>query len=109
MTTDETLVRVRAAWNSWHTAEVRVGDLSDVHWTQPAGAPRPIIHASISCTGTLADELPHRCSELDDGHRISVCLLKHDCVTPVYLDLALRAEAPPLRQTGRERASAASR
>src|SRR5262249_52782636 len=46
------LVPVRCAWNAWRTAEVRLTDLHDIHWFQPPGAPRPLVHAYVDCTKT---------------------------------------------------------
>lgn len=101
----ETVVRVRSGWDSWQAADIGIDSLRGVHWRQPLGAPRPIIHASVDCTDTLARALPHDCSRADGAHRVLVCVLKHDCIGPVYRELAAMADAArraPLVESGRQ-------
>ena len=82
------LVQVRCAWNAWRTAEVRVGDLHDVHWLQPAGAPRPLLHAYVDCTDLLTGEIPHDCTSANAPHRLLICVLKRYAAPQAYTELA---------------------
>ena len=84
-------VVVQRDWNGWRTATVPVEDLEDIHWLQPHGAPRPLIHAYIPCSHIRAEELQHDCDGISAPHRVLVCVLK--CHTPakVFADLAGRA------------------
>ena len=86
-----TRVQVRDAWCGWRAAEAEVNDLEDVHWFQPPGAPRSIVHAYVKCTN-LRGDLPHDCTATRKPHRLFVCILKR-CVAPsVHADLARRAD-----------------
>ena len=87
---DDQLVLVRAHWNEWHTAYVRIADLEDIHWSHPMGAPRPLIYASVSCRRFVSGVLPHSC----DGrtpHRLQICILKCHTAGCVFQELAARA------------------
>ncbi len=101
------LIEVRGAWNAWRTAEVRVGSLADAHWFQPAGAPRPIIHAYISCTDIVTGEIPHECDATPGKHRLLVCILKRSASPDLYAELVRRADAhfPVPHVTGPPRVS----
>jgi len=86
-----TVVQVRDAWRGWRTAEVQVEDLQRIHWFQPPGAPRSIVHAYVKCTN-LRGDIPHHCTS-GGQHRVRVCILKR-CVAPsVHAELARRADA----------------
>jgi hypothetical protein len=89
---DGAKVAVRREWNGWRTTMVRVRDLDNVHWFQPAHAPRPLIHADVSCATFLAGGSPQDCPLTPHPHSLRVCLLK--CHTPpgVYEELARHAE-----------------
>ena len=50
----ELLIRVHDAWQGWRSAEVRFGDLRDIHWSQPKGAPHSLIHAYVPCTAIVS-------------------------------------------------------
>ena len=50
----ETLIRVQSDWNAWRTAEVRLGDLQNIHWRQPRGAPSPLVHGHVSCSSIVS-------------------------------------------------------
>jgi hypothetical protein len=85
------LVTVRPEWNAWRTAMVRWTDLEGVHWSQPTGAPRQLLHAYVSPRKLLSGNI------LDQAHagspRIKVCLLRCDTLPSVFQALAQRAEA----------------
>jgi hypothetical protein len=89
---DDTLIRVHCTWNGCRTAEVRLGDLQQLHWFQPQGAPRPILHGSIQCTSIVTGDIPHGCN-LDAVHRLLVCVLKRHALPLPYSELARRADA----------------
>jgi hypothetical protein len=92
--TVETRIHVRDTWNGWLGAEVRVDDLKDVHWSQPAGAPRPILHGYVLCT-QMHGRIPHECDAADRPHWLLVCVLRH-CVSPsAYAELVRRASLRP--------------
>lgn len=86
-------VAVQRNWNGWRTATVPVGALEDIHWHQPHGAPRALIHAYVSCSNVRSGDLEHECDRTSAPHRILVCVLK--CHTPakVFAELADRASA----------------
>ena len=87
----DTVICVQGKWDGWKTAEVRLRNLQDVHWSQPTGAPRPLAHGYILCSDIIAGEVPHAC----DGalpHRLHVCVLKRHSAPTVYAEIARRAE-----------------
>ena len=86
-------VVVQRDWNGWRTATVGAGALEDIHWRQPHGAPRPLIHAYLSCSTVRPGDLDHQCDRTSAPHRILVCVLK--CHTPakVFAELGDRASA----------------
>jgi hypothetical protein len=87
----EALVVVQCAWNGWRSAMVRVADLEDLHWFQPSGAPRPLIHASVCCNKFVAGEIPHECGLTPRPHYLVVCLLKRHTAAGVFDELSRRA------------------
>lgn len=90
--TVETKIHVRNTWNGWQGAEVRVDDVKDVHWSQPAGAPHRMLHGYVLCTQTRG-RIPHECDTTP--HWLRVCVLRH-CVSPsAYAELARRASLCP--------------
>jgi hypothetical protein len=93
---DDALVSVNGEWHGWETAEVRVGDLETIHWRQPTGAPRPLLHGYISCAKT-AGRLPHACATGTAPHRLLVCVLKKHTVPSIYAEIARRALDPGAR------------
>lgn len=93
MQVDETLIRVHRDWNGCRTAEVRSGDLEQIHWFQPRGAPRPLVHGFVSCASTVSGDIPHECNRDDAPHRLVVCVLKKHTVLSVYAELTRRADA----------------
>lgn len=84
---------------------VRVTDLEQVHWHHPAGAARPLIHASVRCSQILSGDRMHECAGTDAPHVILVCLLKSHIAPAVYDQLARLADAqgrvewPPIAPT----------
>src|SRR5918995_2743204 len=70
------LVTVRPEWNAWHTAMVRWTDLEGVHWAQPVGAPRQLLHAYVSPKKLLSGNILDRAQT--GSPRIKVCVLKCD-------------------------------
>jgi hypothetical protein len=87
------LVRVQSDWKDWRTVEVRLRDVTGLHWSQPAGAPHALLHGYISCTSIVSGEIPHRCDESARPHRLLVCALKRRTPAAVYAILALQADA----------------
>ena len=87
------MVPVRCAWNAWQTVEVRLDDLQNVHWYQPQGAPRPMLHAYVDCTKT-GGRIAHDCRTTPPPHRLLVCVLKRQATPPAYSALVgLAAQA----------------
>jgi len=84
------MVPVRCAWNAWQTVEVRLDDLQNVHWYQPQGAPRPMLHAYVDCTKT-GGRIAHDCRTTPAPHRLLVCVLKRQATPPAYSALVGRA------------------
>jgi hypothetical protein len=87
------LVRVQSDWKDWRTAEVRLRDVTGLHWSQPAGAPHALLHGYITCMSIISGDIPHRCDESATPHRLLVCVLKRRTPPPVYAVLALQADA----------------
>jgi len=88
---DDVLVRVQREWNGWQTAEVRLGDLENIHWLQPPRAPRPLAHAYISCAKITSGVIPHNCEHDEGPHRLLVCVLKKHSIPSVYAEISRRA------------------
>jgi hypothetical protein len=89
---DEILIRVQRDWDGWRTAEVRFGDLQNIHWFQPRQAPRPLIHGYVSCASVPTGEIPHDCDPTDAPHWLLVCVLKRHTVPSAYVELVRRAD-----------------
>jgi hypothetical protein len=96
-----TLIVVQNEWNGWRTGWVRFADLEDVHWFQPLGAPRSLIHARIYCTSIVKGHLPHDCNTTTAPHRLMVCVLKCHTDPLVFDELSRSANAltPGLRHS----------
>ena len=89
--TDDTLIPVQREWNGWRLAEVRFKDLQDVHWFQPPGAPRALLHGYVSpATVVSGDLVEQRQQEATD--RLLVCVIKCHMAAPIYTALAARAD-----------------
>jgi hypothetical protein len=89
---DGSLVVVQCEWNGWRTALARLGDLEDVHWLQPSGAPRRLIHAYVPCTKLQSGNLSHVCDAATVPHRLRVCILKCHIAPGVFEALARGAD-----------------
>ena len=83
------LVTVRPEWNAWRTAMVRWTDLEGVHWAQPIGAPRELLHAYVSPKKLLSGNILDRAQA--GSPRIKVCVLKCDTLPSVFQALSHRA------------------
>jgi hypothetical protein len=86
-----TFVVVQRAWSDWRTAVVHITELEDIHWFQPAGAARPLIHAYVWCDKIISGNLSHDCFRSPGPHRLLICLLKSHTAPCVYEALAERA------------------
>lgn len=76
-------VTVRRQWNDWRLATVNMDSLSGVHWDTYSGgvnakAPRPFLHAYMSCDAVLEGEIAHSCMHGEGPHMIKVCIVKKD-------------------------------
>jgi hypothetical protein len=89
---DPALIRVQREWNAWRTAEVRLNDLQDVHWFEPRGAPRPLVHAYMSCASIISGDVPHDCHRTPPPHRLLVCVLKRHTAAGAYSEIVRRAD-----------------
>ena len=85
------LVVVQGEWNGWRTAVVRASDLDSPHWSQPAGAPRPLLHAYVPCGSIVSGEIQHQCGPAP--HRLHVCVLKKHTAPALFEALARIANA----------------
>lgn len=92
---DRMLIRVHDQWDGWHNAEVPLSDLQDVHWLQPARAPRPLLHGYVSCARIAVGEIPHNCHGSAGPHTLLVCVLKKHSTPAVYAEIARRADRSP--------------
>ena len=90
---DNVAVAVTVDWNDWRSASARLGDLHDVHWFQPTGAPHPLLHASMSCTDVLGGALSHHCDGSSAPHRVRICILKSRNIAETYSLLVRNADA----------------
>ena len=93
--TDTSEVVVQRDWNGWHTASARLGDLEQVHWRQPAGAARPLIHAFVTCSNLLRGDVPHDCTGTAPPHRLLICVLKSHTAPMMFDELVRRAAQSP--------------
>lgn len=88
---DDVTVSISAPWDDWRSAQIRLNDLSDPHWHQPAGAPRPLLHAYVTCERIVSGALPHVCDPSSRPHRIRVCILKKHNTSSAYTEVERRA------------------
>ena len=86
------LVVVQSDWSGWRTAMVRVRDLRDIHWSQPNGAPRRLIHASVCCNKVVSGAIAHECHLTPPPHDLVVCVLKCHTAPCVFEELSGRAD-----------------
>jgi hypothetical protein len=85
------LIRVHAQWDEWRNADVRLADLRDVQWLQPARAPHALVHGYISCSSIVTGDIPHHCDRPSAPHQLLVCVLKRHTIPHIYAELARRA------------------
>ena len=90
---DDAIVAVHSEWNGWRTAMVRVAHLENIHWAQPQGAPRPLLHAVVSCDRLHSGGIAHHCEQTPPPHRLSVCVLKSHTQASVFAELSRRADS----------------
>lgn len=90
---DRAEIVVQREWNGWRTARVRVSDLENVHWLQPPGALRPLIHAYVPCTAIQSGEVPHDCGGSGTPHSLLVCVLKCHVAPSIFERLSRDADA----------------
>lgn len=93
---DDVIIRVHSNWDAWQTGAVRVGDLEEVHWFQPARAPRVMLHGYVSCDCLVGGGCLHECDRTSAPHRLRVCVVKRHATAPVYAELVRRAAAERL-------------
>ena len=87
---NEPLISVQGEWNGWHSAQVRLSALQSVHWFQPSGAPKPLLHGYVSCE-QIVGNIPHQCAG-KSRHRLLVCILKCHTADAIYATLVQRAD-----------------
>lgn len=92
MTREDAIVAVQTEWNGWRTAMVYVADLEEIHWAQPPGAPRPLLHAVVSCDRVGSGEVERLCRQTPPPRRLVVCLLKCHLPSGVFERLASQAD-----------------
>jgi hypothetical protein len=90
--TTQTIICVQSEWDGWKTAEVQVPALAGLHWRQPGGAPRPLLHGYIYCSDIINGEVPHACADSDRPHRLLVCVLRRHSLPSTYAELACHAD-----------------
>ena len=66
------VIRVQREWNGWEIVDVPIDELRNIHWFQPVGAPRPMVH------GFLAD--------------VRVCILKKHNPPDLYQEVQEKAD-----------------
>lgn len=90
---ENAIVVVQSEWNGWRTATVRVAHLEELHWAQPPGAPRPLLHALVPCTRLQSGHIAHHCEASAPPHDLLVCVLKSHTQSAVFAELSRRADA----------------
>jgi hypothetical protein len=86
----EPVICVLHGWDGWRTAQVRLDDVESIHWAQPDRAPRPLLHAYISCASIVTGVIPHDCERTSAPHRLLVCILRKHCAPSAYAELERR-------------------
>ena len=82
------IIRVHHEWNSWRYADVPLVALEDVHWFQPVGAPRPLVHAFVS---SVSVGIPQSIDHNENRRRSRVCVLREHALASVYQQLVRRS------------------
>jgi hypothetical protein len=88
----ESLVVVQRDWNGWKKAMAPLTAIRGVHWRQPLGAPRPMIHAYVDCDALVSGDVPHDCGS-GAAHQLLVCILKCHTCAAIFDQLAAQADA----------------
>ena len=91
-TSDDARIRVHERWDGWRTTEIPFSALRDVRWVQPNGAPRPFLHGTVLCTNVVGAAFDHVCDPSSAPHDVTVCIVRHDLLASVYLELAARVD-----------------
>jgi hypothetical protein len=89
------LVPVQREWHGWRTTEVPLGNLHDIHWHRPSGAPRALVHAYVPAE-SLPPGATHAAGPPDLQGRLLVCVLKSQATPTIYAHLAQRADEAAL-------------
>jgi hypothetical protein len=76
---NETMVHVRRQYDDWNGADVRLDQVSRLHWSDTSGgvnakANRSYIHGYVWCTD--AKGISHSCTHGPPPHLVKVCLVK---------------------------------
>jgi hypothetical protein len=101
-------VVVQTAWNGWRTAMVRLAALENIHWRQPAGACRPLVHALVQCTEIVSGHLEHICDSTTRPHPLLVCVLKSHTLPSIFALLARAADDESTALRAKRRCAARS-
>jgi hypothetical protein len=107
LTPDPLQIRVTSDWNGWHGAEVRLRDIHGLHWRQPDGAPKPLLHGYVACTDVLNGDMPHQCELRSAPHPLLVCIIRRHTVPALYAELVRRIDDPQPESHDRVRPSLA--
>ena len=86
------LIRVHSRWCGWHSAEIPLEALTNVHWHQPPGAPHEFLHGSVSCRRLINGDIPHDCRG-GEAHTLVVCVLKHHATPSSFAELCREADS----------------
>lgn len=83
------LVTVRRTWNSWETAQVYVGDVSNPLWDIVSGgvkesAPDALVYGYIWCDTLVSGSIAHSCLHGTAPHSIKICILRKDNPPRIY-------------------------
>jgi hypothetical protein len=89
---EEMLIRVYGSWSGWQSAEVKLGNIRDVHWSQPDRAPHQLLYGCVSCADIVSGHIPHECDHASAPHHLLVCVLKKHVVPSAYAELARCAD-----------------
>jgi hypothetical protein len=98
-TETDVVIRVHREWAGWQSAEIRLRDLEDVHWYQPAGAPHALIHGFVSSAMLTSGDLSGPTNPPSTAVRTLVCVLKRHCTPTTFAELARRADRAPSRSS----------
>ena len=87
---DDQVICVQSTWNGWQTAMIRLGDVEDLHWWQPPGAPRPLAHGYIHSADILSGHITDLRESASSRHL--VCILKRHTASAVYAEIVRRSD-----------------